>query len=126
MEQPAETISPDDGTGAGASRRGSSQLARATLTEALMGPRLVVVQDELAQDGFQLAPAEDEQVVQDFPAYGPHRSLGERVCPRRSIGQANDLYALAAEDLIEGSGELGVSVPEQELSPEFALLKLPG
>src|SRR6266545_122577 len=45
---------------------------------------------------------------------------------RRPIGQTDDLDALAAEDLVECGGELGVAVAEQEPGAQLAILQLPG
>jgi hypothetical protein len=80
----------------------------------LVGPGLVVVAHELAQHSFQVTPTEDQHVVEQLAACGAHPPLREGVGTRGPKGQVDDLDALTAEDLIEGAGELGVPVAEQE------------
>jgi hypothetical protein len=124
VEQAAETVAALDAAG----WRGdhvSGAIGRAQ-AEPLVRSGLVVVASELGEDLFQVTPTEDQQVVEQLAARGANPALGERVRTRRPVGQADDLDALAAEDFIEGSGELGVPVTEQELGGKVAILQLPG
>jgi hypothetical protein len=74
------------------------------------------------QDTLQMAPAEDQHVVEALPSYSAHPSLRERVRPRCPDGGLHDAEALGPKDLVERSGELGVSIPEQEV-PVLQLLR---
>jgi len=100
--------------------------ARRSQLESLMWPLAVVVLDELDQDALQLPATEDQQVVEALAPDGPYPALRERVRARRSVGQADDLDALAAEDVVEADRELGVSIVKQKPGRERALLELPG
>jgi hypothetical protein len=46
--------------------------------------------------------------------------------PRRPVGEADDLHALAPEDLVEGGAELGVAITEQEPGAQSPFLQVPG
>jgi hypothetical protein len=74
------------------------------------------------QDTLQMQPAEDQHVVKALPSYGAHPSLRERVRPRCPDGGLHDAEALGPKDLVERSGELGVSIPEQDV-PVLQLLR---
>ena len=60
------------------------------------------------------------------PSYEPGAVSCASLRSRRPVGQADDLDALAPEDVIEPCGELGVSVTEQEPGAQLAVLELPG
>src|SRR5215472_1550320 len=97
------------------------------LVEPLMGAGPVVVVDELRRHALQVPPAEDQEVVEALAPRCANKSLGHGVRPRRSIGQAHNLHAFRAEDLVECGRELGVPVSEQELlGSQLAVLQLPG
>ena len=97
------------------------------LVEPLMGVGPVVVVDELRQHALQVPPAEDQEVIQALAPRCADKSLSDRVRPRRSIGQAHNVHAFRAEDLVECGRELGVPVSEQELlGSQLAVLQLPG
>ncbi len=86
-----------------------------------VGPRRVVMAEELPKGSLQVASAEDKQMIQALPASRSHPSLGERVrlgCPDRRL---DDLHAFGAEDLVEWAGEFRVSVPDQESRSSKAL-----
>jgi len=70
------------------------------LVEPLMGVGPVVVVDELRQHALQVPPAEDQEVIQALAPRCADKSLGHGVRPRRSIGQAHNLHAFRAEDLV--------------------------
>jgi hypothetical protein len=98
----------------------------ASLFDPLVGASVVVVGQELLDHPFQVAGAEDQQVVEQLSASGKDEPLRDRVRPRRPVGQPQDFHALGAEDLIESGGELGIAVTEQELGLHGAVLHLPG
>jgi len=97
-----------------------------SLVEPLMRPGPMVVLDESGEHALQVASAEDQEVVQTLLAGSAYEPLGDGVGPRGTVGEAHDLHALGAEDLIECGGELGVAIMEQELRREGAVLELPG
>jgi hypothetical protein len=69
-----------------------------------MWPVGVVVVDVDAQDTLKLPAAADQEPVEAIAAGGADPAFGERVCLRRAKRGADDLDALAAEDLVEGGG----------------------
>jgi hypothetical protein len=103
MEQTAEAISTLHLAAEGDDRVGWR--TRHSLLEALVRPGLVVVIEELGEHALQVLPAENQQVVQGLSASGPHLAFSERVRHGRPVRQADDLHALALEDLIEGGAE---------------------
>jgi hypothetical protein len=56
----------------------------------------------------------DQEVVEAFPAQGANEAFRDRVRPGCSDRRPNDLHVSAAEDCVEGRGELAVSVADQE------------
>ena len=86
----------------------------------------VVVVDELGQDILEVPPAEDQQLVETLAPDRAHPALSERVGARAPVGRPGYADAFAAEDLVEGGGELGVAIVEQELHRERAFSDLPG
>jgi hypothetical protein len=91
-----------------------------------MWPLLVVVLNELLEDVFQVPLTEDEQVVEHLAACCPHPALRICVRPRGPVGQLDHLHALASEDVIEGSAELGVAIAKQKADLLAGVLKPPG
>jgi hypothetical protein len=67
------------------------------------------------KDPLQVTPAEEEDVVEAFSSSGAHPALGEGVRPRSPNGGLHHGDSLGPDDLVEGAGELGVSVTEQEM-----------
>jgi hypothetical protein len=72
------------------------------------------VVDVDAQDALELATACDEEPVEAVTADAADPAFGERVCLRRAKRSADDPDALAAENLVEGMGELAVAVVDQK------------
>jgi len=61
---------------------------------------------------------DDEDAVEELAADGADEALGDGIrsgCPRR---RSDDLYVDGGEDGVEGGGELGVAVPDE--NPELA------
>ena len=66
-----------------------------------MRPGLVVVLRVRAEDALQVAPAEDEDVIQALPTNRPNPPLGERVRPRCADRRLHDRESFRAEHLVE-------------------------
>ena len=94
--------------------------SRAALVEAVVGARLVIVDQELLDHSLQMAGAENEQVIEHLSPAGADEPFADRVRPRGTEGQLHTFDAFRAEDLIEAERELGVAVPEQEAGLEGA------
>ena len=68
----------------------------------------------LAQHHCGMAPVDDQEAVEEFAADRPDEALGDRVgsrCPHRCL---DDLDVDGGEDGVEGGGELGVAVADEE------------
>src|SRR5215216_561737 len=74
----------------------------------------VVVLDVEVQDVKKLPPPGDQEVVQALPAHGANPALGDGIGVRRLNRCEDDLGADRAPNVVEGSGELAVSVVDQE------------
>src|SRR4029450_11740328 len=70
-----------------------------------------------AAPGLEVAAAEDQQPVETLGADGAHEALGVGVRLRGADRRVDDIYPLAAEDLIESAAELAVAVVDQEPHP---------
>ncbi len=79
-----------------------------------MRPVAVVMVDVHAKHPLELSAAEDQDPVEAVAADGADPALRERVGLRRPERCADDLDALASEDLIEDVAELAVAVVDQE------------
>jgi hypothetical protein len=62
--------------------------------------------DVNAEDVFELSPAYDQEPVEAVAADGGDPALSERVRVRGAERCADDLDALASEDVVEGAAEL--------------------
>ena len=63
---------------------------------------------------LELSAAADQEPVEAVAANGADPAFGERVRLRGAKRGADDLDALAVEDLVEGATELAVAVVNQE------------
>jgi len=61
-----------------------------------------------------VSAAADQEMVQALPAYGANPALGDGIGVGRLDRCADDLGADRAPDVVEGTGELTVAVPDQE------------
>src|SRR4051794_36797842 len=75
----------------------------------------VVVLDVLLQHDRQVAWSGDQQVVEAFAAQGADEAFGDRVRAPCSDWGAEDADVGAGEHGVDGGGELGISVADQEL-----------
>src|SRR5919204_2893791 len=64
-----------------------------------------------------MAAADDQQPVETFGAHCTDEALGVSVRLRRPNRRVDHLDAFAAEDLIEGGGELTVTIVDQKSDP---------
>lgn len=74
----------------------------------------VVVVDVDVRHVFELSAVRDQEPVEAVAVDGADPALGERVRIRRPKRCADDLDALALEDVVEGAAELAVAVVDQE------------
>ena len=108
--QAAESISsqrPDCSSG----RRGSGACGRLLMQRPVRAMSVVVL-DVLLQHDRQVAWSGDQQVVEAFAAQRADEALGDRVRPRCPDWGADD--ADVGEHGVDGVGELGIAVADQE------------
>jgi hypothetical protein len=74
----------------------------------------VVVLDVDVQDANQLPAPYDQEMVQALLAHGADPALGDGVSVRRLDRRTDDLGTDRASDVVEGPGELAVTVTDQE------------
>jgi hypothetical protein len=127
VQQPTEAVSSAD------VRRGRvlerDQLAWRVWrdqAERLVRALAVVVVDVGTKCPLQLPFAEDQQPVQTLLTDRAHPTLGVRVCVGRPDRCLDHPDALGAKDLIEGRGELGVPVVDQEADRVVTVIQLVG
>jgi len=71
--------------------------------------------DALGKDCFEVAAAEDERPVEAFAPDGVDCALTDGVGPGCSPGGHDDPGALGSEEGVEGGGELGAAIADEEL-----------
>ena len=84
----------------------------------------VVMVDVDAEHLLELSPSDDQDPVEAVAADGADAALGERVRVRRPERCADDLDAVALEDLVEDTAELAVSVVNQTAEQALRVPKL--
>ena len=94
------------------------------MVEKSVGSVPVVVREILGEHDLEVAAVEDKESVQALPADGTDESLGDRVGAGRLDRGLDNPDALGGEDGVEGAGELGVAVADQELDRRRALHQL--
>jgi hypothetical protein len=95
---------------AGVSWIGGDRWVGRVQRESSVRSLVVVVGRVDAEDPYEVAAAEDQQPVETLGADSAHETLGVGVCLWRPDRRLDDLDAFAAEDLVEGGGELAVAV----------------
>jgi hypothetical protein len=93
--------------------RGSAACGRVLMERSVRAVGVVVLEVFL-QHGREVARFGDEDVVEAFAAQGADPALGDRVRSRCSNRGADDADFGAGEHGVEGGGELGISVADQE------------
>ena len=92
------------------------------LAEGAVRPVTVVMVLERVQHGCSVPLIDDQKTVEEFAADRADESLGDRVGSRRLYRCFDDPDVHVGEDGVEGGGELGVAVADEELeSPSFVL-----
>ena len=79
-----------------------------------MRPLIVVVPHILVEHSLKLASAPDQHPVQTLLSDRPHPALGERVGVGRLDRCRDDLDIVGGKDVVEGAGELTVTVTNKE------------
>ena len=88
------------------------------MAECAVRPVVVVMVLVLAKHGCGVSQVDDEDAVKEFASDAADETFGDRVgswCPHRCL---NDADVERGEHGVEGCGELGVTVPDEE--PEAA------
>src|SRR6266536_6357122 len=85
-----------------------------TKCEASVRPLIVVVPHVLVENPFKVTPTPDQHPIQALLPDASYPPLRDRVGVRRLDGCLDDLNAVGGEDIVEGAGELGIAVTEQE------------
>ena len=75
---------------------------------------IVVVAFELVQHGFGVSFVDDQEAVEEFAADCPDKALGDRIRPWCAHRRLDDPDVDGGEDRVEGGGELGVAVADEE------------
>jgi hypothetical protein len=110
MNEPAQDVSPSDSRASHSFRRGSR--IRRSKVHAPVRPGPVVVLGVDAKDPLKVTSAENQDVVEALSSNGADPTLCERIRPGCPNGSLHNAEALGAEHLVEGAGELGVSIPD--------------
>ncbi len=79
-----------------------------------MRPVVVVVRDLVPEDPFEVSSPSNQDPVQAFRSSRAHPSFGVSVCVRGPDRCADDSGPVRLEHPVEGGGELGVAVTDQE------------
>jgi len=112
MDEPAEDVPATDlSTGATFGSRSIGGMK----VQTPMWSRAVLVLDVGAEHALQVRPSEDEDVVETLPTNGAYPALRERVRLRRPDGRPYNGQSFGSEDLVEASGELGVSISDEDV-----------
>jgi hypothetical protein len=83
--------------------------------QAPMRSGSVVVLGVHAENALQVAPAEDEDVVETLSSNGADPALRDGIRLRGPSGRLHNGEALGPENLVEGARELGISIPDQDV-----------
>jgi hypothetical protein len=115
VDEPTESISAMDPQRIGGSgeAQSGSRLGRHE-SQAAMRAMAVVVIDVGVQDALELATAGDQDPVEALVPDGADEAPGKCVGLWSVERRSDDFDPLAAEDLVEGVGELRVAIVDQE------------
>ena len=98
---------------------------RRPLAERAVRAMLVVVERVSSHDVLEVPAADDQQPVEAFAAQTPDPALGVRSRPRRPHGRLDHPDAFGAEDLVEVTGELAVSITDEEPRADICVVERP-
>src|ERR1700748_2286534 len=79
---------------------------------------------ERVQHGCGVPLIDDQKTVEEFAADRADEALGDRVGSRRLYRCLDDPDVHVGEDGVEGGGEPGVAVADEELESPFFVLKV--
>jgi hypothetical protein len=96
------------------------------LAESAVRPVTVVVELVLAKYGRGMGLVDDQDVVEEFAADGADEAFGDGVGPRCLHGRPDDLDAARGEDGVEGRGELGVAIADEEPQSPASVVEVHG
>ena len=122
MDQAAEHVPSFDQGWGRPLNLGWSDAGRHGKTQAPMRSLVDVVRDVRPEHSFEVSTIVDQDVVEALPAHSPDEPLGEGIRPGGPDRGSDDPDALAAEDRVERSSELGVPVADEEPHPRQPLL----
>ena len=69
---------------------------------------------------------DDQDAVEEFAADGADEAFGDGVGPRRPHGRLDDRDVDGGEDGVEGGGELGVAIADEEPEPLAGVVEVHG
>ena len=72
------------------------------------------MRDVRGEDVLEVAAADDEEPVEALAADAADPAFGVRPCLRRPHRRLDHPHAFGAEDLVEVTGELAVSITDEE------------
>src|SRR4051812_26826787 len=81
---------------------------------------------ELVENCFRVSLVEDQDSVEEFAPDGADEAFGDGVGPRRPYGRLDDRDVEGGEDGVEGGGELGVSIADEESEPLAGVVEVHG
>ena len=122
VEQAAERVSPENPDICARSRWTRTPGGRALLQGPVRPVRVVVI-DVLAENEAEMPFARDQHPVQALAAGAGHPPLGDRVRLGRPDRGLDDPHAGSGKHRVECRSELGVTVPDQELQADSAVLE---
>ena len=85
---------------------------------------IVVVPLVLPKYGGGMTLVHDQDTVEELAPDRADESLGDRVGPRRSHRRLDDSNVNCREDGVEGGGELGVAIADQEPATSTGILEI--
>jgi len=86
----------------------------------------VVVGHIDTQHSFGVATAQDQYLIEALGAHGSDPALRVRVRSRVPDGRRDDSRSFGAEDIVEGCGDLGIPIPDQESEPAVRVGQITG
>jgi hypothetical protein len=125
VEQSAESVAAPDVVDLGCCVVGEWSQGSG-LAESAVRPVTVVVELVLAKYGRGMGLVDVQDVVEEFAADGADEAFGDGVGPRCLHGRPDDLDAARGEDGVEGRGELGVAIADEEPQSPASVVEVHG
>lgn len=123
VNEPAEPVASSDPSdlSCGVVRKGSRGRG---LAESTVRAVIVVMVRVLLKHGRSMPPVDDQEAVEELAAEGVDEAFGDRVRPRRPHRRPDDPDVDRGEHGVEGRGELGVAVADEEPEPPTSVLEI--